>query len=118
MSKFIEGDIIKHVEDSSQNVAVTVKGTTVVDGMAYYILNRGWRSPFMLRMATVDLDYLKVKQYKAGEIYHGSGHWFIVVAPDRMARLAPDDVRLWDRPEAYEKSYGPLKLYEHVMLNG
>lgn len=118
MSKFVQGDIIRHAEDTSQDASVTVKGTAVVDGMAYYILTRGWRAPFMLKMTAVDSEYLNSKQYKAGEIYYGSDQWFIVAAPDRMARLAVDYNSLWDRPEVYEKSYGPLKLYKHALFNG
>lgn len=116
MPEFKDGDVIRY----NSNVAelLNVKGTAVVDGVEYYIIKREWRTPFLMKADATDVDYVKVNQYKAGQIYHGSGHWFIVAAPDRMARLYPSSSALWDSPEHYEKEYGPLALYEHVMLNG
>lgn len=116
MPEFKDGDVIRYDSDDAE--LLNVKGTAVVDGVEYYIIKRGWRTPVLMKTETTDADYVKVKQYKAGQIYHGSGCWFIVAAPDRMARLSHGNTTLWDSPKEYEKECGPLKLYEHVMLNG
>lgn len=116
MPEFKDGDVIRYEGDGAD--LLNVKGTAVVDGVEYYIIRREWRTPILMKTEATDADYVKVNQYKAGQIYCGSGHWFIVVAPDRMVRLNAADNTLWDAPQHYEEEYGPLKLYEHVMLNG